>query len=101
MDVATEEKDAAGFKRLVILKGHVTNWAPLRCALENVRADFPRVRIALRSIWEISRDGGTNFHANAAETSLMLHLRPELVDMTKAKNEPDRSACCFFSYTVE
>ena len=69
--------EAAGFKRLVILNGHVTNWAPLRCALENVRADFPEVRIALRSIWEITRDigavyfqdGGTNFHANAAETS--------------------------------
>ena len=69
---------AAGFNRLVILNGHVTNWAPLRCALENVRADFPEVRIALRSIWEITReigevyfrDGDTNFHANAAETSL-------------------------------
>lgn len=101
--------EAAGFKRLVILNGHVTNWAPLRCALENVRADFPEVRIALRSIWEITRDigqvyfrdGGTNFHANAAETSLMLHLHPELVDMSKARDEPDRSTCCFFSYTVE
>lgn len=101
--------ESAGFKRLVILNGHVTNWAPLRCALENIRTDFPEVRIALRSIWEITReigqvyfrDGGTNFHANAAETSLMLHLHPELVDMGKAKDEPDRSACCFFSYTVE
>ena len=101
--------EAAGFKRLVILNGHVTNWAPLRCALENVRVDFPEVRIALRSIWEITReigqvyfrDGGTNFHANAAETSLMLHLHPDLVDMSKAKDEPDRSTCCFFSYTVE
>lgn len=101
--------EAAGFKRLVILNGHVTNWAPLRCALENVRADFPEVRIALRSIWEITRDigalyfkdGGTNFHANAAETSLMLHLHPHLVDMSKARDEPNRSGCCFFSYTVE
>ncbi len=100
--------EAAGFQRLVILNGHVTNWAPLRCALENVRADFPEVRIALRSIWEITReigevyfsDGGTNFHANTAETSLMLHLHPELVDMDKATAEPDRSTCCFFSYTV-
>ena len=99
---------AAGFNRLVILNGHVTNWAPLRCALENVRADFPEVRIALRSIWEITReigevyfrDGDTNFHANAAETSLMLHMRPDLVNMSKAMDEPNRSAGCFFSYTV-
>ncbi|MGH2342465.1 creatininase family protein [Segnochrobactraceae bacterium EtOH-i3] len=99
---------ASGFTRLLILNGHVTNWAPLRCALENIRTDLPDVRIALRSIWEISAevrsfyeyDGGTNWHANDAETSLMLALRPDLVDMTKAEDEPDRSACCFFSYTV-
>jgi creatinine amidohydrolase len=47
--------EAAGFQRLVILNGHVTNWAPLRCALENVRADFPEVRIELRSITKLNR----------------------------------------------
>jgi creatinine amidohydrolase len=99
----------SGFTRLVLLNGHVTNWAPLRCALENIRADLPEMRIALRSIWEISSDvralyeydGGTNWHANDAETSLMLHLRPELVDLAKAVDEPNRAACCFFSYTVD
>jgi creatinine amidohydrolase len=100
---------AAGFTRLVILNGHVTNAAPLRCALENIRADLPDMRIGIRSIWEITeeigsiymRDGGSNFHANDAETSLMLHLHPDLVDMRKVRDEPDRSACCFFSYTVD
>ncbi|BCJ92320.1 creatininase [Terrihabitans soli] len=100
---------ASGFSRLLILNGHVTNWAPLRCALETIRADLPDMRIALRNIWQISGDvdalysydGGTNWHANDAETSLMLHLRPELVDMKKAVDEPDRSTCCFFSYTVD
>ncbi|MCX5495560.1 creatininase family protein [Kaistia dalseonensis] len=99
----------SGFTRLVLLNGHVTNWAPLRCALENIRADLPDMRIALRSIWEISADvraiyeydGGTNWHANDAETSLMLHLRPELVDLAKAVDEPNRAGCCFFSYTVD
>lgn len=99
---------AAGFKRLVLLNGHVTNWAPLRCALENIRHDYPDLRIALRSLWGISREvhkqyhqDAENFHANCAETSLMLALRPELVDMTKAIDEPDRSAHCFFAYTVD
>jgi creatinine amidohydrolase len=100
---------ASGFSRLLILNGHVTNWAPLRCALETIRADIPDMRIALRNIWQISSavdalygyDGGSNWHANDAETSLMLHLRPELVNMAAAKDEPDRSACCFFSYTVD
>jgi len=98
-----------GFRRLLILNGHVTNWAPLRCALENIRADLPEMRIALRSIWEVSAevrtlyeyDGGTNWHANDAETSLMLALRPELVSMGRAVDEPNRAACCFFSYTVD
>lgn len=100
--------ESAGFKRLLILNGHVTNVAPLRCALENIRTDLPGMRIALRSIWEVSSkveamyvcDGGLNWHANKAETSLMLHLRPELVSMGYAMDEPNRSEGCFFSYTV-
>jgi creatinine amidohydrolase len=100
---------AAGFGRMLLLNGHVTNWAPLRCGLENIRRDLPRLRIALRSVWELSRDvfdcyhadGGTNWHANDAETSLMLHLRPDLVRMDQAVDEPDTGASCFFSYTVD
>ncbi|OYW54711.1 MAG: hypothetical protein B7X99_16900 [Rhizobiales bacterium 17-65-6] len=99
----------SGFRRMLLLNGHVTNWAPLRCALETIRVDLPDMRIALRNVWEASPevtrlyeyDGGRNWHANDAETSLMLHLHPDLVDMAQAPDEPDRSACCFFSYTVD
>lgn len=101
--------ESAGFKRIVILNGHVTNWAPLRCALETIRADLPTMRIALRNVWEITTeiraayewDGGTNWHANEAETSLLLHLRPDLVRMDKTRDEPNRADSCFFSYTVD
>ncbi len=98
---------SAGFHRLLLLNGHVTNWAPLRCGLENVRHTYPDLRIALRSLWEISprihqfyHQDAANFHANCAETSVMLALRPDLVQMDKALDEPDRSAGCFFAYTV-
>lgn len=98
---------SAGFNRLLLLNGHVTNWAPLRCGLENVRHTYPDLRIALRSLWEISpqihqlyHQDAANFHANCAETSVMLALRPDLVQMDKAVDEPDRSASCFFAYTV-
>ena len=98
---------SAGFSRLLLLNGHVTNWAPLRCGLENVRHTYPDLRIALRSLWEISprihqfyHQDAANFHANCAETSVMLALRPDLVQMDKAMDEPDRSAGCFFAYTV-
>ncbi|PSB35704.1 creatininase family protein [Stenomitos frigidus] len=99
---------SAGFTRLVLLNGHVTNWAPLRCGLENVRHQYPDLRIALRSLWEISstihefyHHDAANFHANCAETSVMLALRPDLVQIEKAMDEPDRSAHCFFAYTVD
>jgi creatinine amidohydrolase len=98
---------SAGFTRILLLNGHVTNWAPLRCGLENVRHAYPDLRIALRSIWEISpavhelyHADAANFHANCAETSVMLALRPDLVQLDKAIDEPDRSAGCFFAYTV-
>ncbi|MBT6210585.1 MAG: creatininase family protein [Woeseia sp.] len=105
----TEWIYSAGFTRLLILNGHVTNFAPLRCGLENVRADIPEMKISLRSIWELTQevkdfyeqDAGDNWHANNAETSLMLHLRPDLVEMDKAQDEPNRSENCFFSYTVD
>lgn len=97
----------AGFDRLLLLNGHVTNWAPLRCGLENIRHGYPEMRVALRSIWDISAEAhrryhedAANFHANCAETSLMLALRPDLVRLDKAIDEPDRSAACFFAYRV-
>ena len=103
----TEWVYSAGFTRILLLNGHVTNWAPLRCGLENVRHTYPDMRIALRSIWEISpkihefyHHDAANFHANCAETSVMLSLRPDLVQLDKAIDEPDRSAGCFFAYTV-
>jgi creatinine amidohydrolase len=99
---------ATGFHRLLILNGHYTNWAPLRCALENLRHDRPEMRIALRSLWELSEAvgerytaDGANFHANCAETALMLAQHPELVDLAKAVDEPDRAASCFFAYTMD
>jgi len=99
---------AAGFRRLLLLNGHVTNWAPLRCGLENIRHQHPDLRIALRSLWELSpaiharyHADAANFHANCAETGLMLALRPELVDMRKAVDEPDRAVGHLFSYTMD
>lgn len=97
----------AGFSRLVLLNGHYTNWAPLRCGLENIRYQYPQLKIALRSVWEISesinqlyQQDAVNFHANCAETSIMMAIRPDLVHPNKAQDEPDRSAHCFFTYNV-
>jgi len=107
VDVA-EWIGAAGFHRLLVLNGHYTNGAPLRAGLETVRHEMRDMRVALRGLWELSPEIGrlysqdaANFHANHAETSLMLALRPDLVRRERAVAEPDRSAGRFFAYRVD
>ena len=41
---------AFAFKRFVIINGHVTNFAPLRCALEIVRSKFDDMMVAIRNV---------------------------------------------------
>ncbi len=98
---------ASGFTRLLILNGHVTNAAPLRTALETLRYHHPQMRIALRGVWEISprvtavyTADAADWHANAAETSLMLARFPQGVRAEKIADDPDRTENLFFSYPV-
>ena len=98
---------ASGFSRLLILNGHMTNFAPLRIALETLRFRHPAMRVALRNLWEISprvtavyTADAQDWHANAAETSLMLAHFPQGVRPEKIADDPDRTADLFFSYPV-
>jgi creatinine amidohydrolase len=99
---------AAGVRRLLLLNGHVTNHAPLRCALEEIRHATPALMVALRSVWDISErvraayhaDAGPDFHANRAETALVMAVRPEMVRTGRAVDEPARSAGLFFAHPV-
>jgi creatinine amidohydrolase len=99
--------EASGFTRLLILNGHVTNFAPLRTALETLRFRRPEMRVALRNLWEISprvtaayTSDAADWHANAAETSLMLAHFPQGVRPEKIADDPDRTGDLFFSYPV-
>jgi len=98
---------AYGFTRLLLLSGHITNAAPLRAALENIRARHPQVQIAQKHVMEASARvraaytaDAEDFHANAAETALLLHLEPQLVHAARIFDDPDRTAKLVFSYTV-
>ncbi len=98
---------ASGLTRLLILNGHVTNFAPLRVALETLRFRHPEMRVALRGLWEISprvaalyTEDAQDWHANAAETSLMLARHPQGVRPEKIADAPDRTGGLFFSYPV-
>ncbi|HYR59090.1 MAG TPA: creatininase family protein [Chthoniobacteraceae bacterium] len=97
------------FKRLIIINGHVTNFAPLRCALEILRSKFDDILVAIRNVADVSQRVRAEFfadaedwHANAAETSLMLELAPALVrpERIADAHDPDRTHGLFFSHPV-
>jgi creatinine amidohydrolase len=98
-----------GFRRLFIVNGHVTNAAPLRCALEIIRSRYDDALVRIVNVAEISPRVRAEFfadaedwHANAAETSLMLALAPEMVraDKIKQADDADRTANLVFTHPV-
>lgn len=100
---------AAGFRRLFLLNTHVTNFAPLRCALEILRSRHDGFMVALINSAEASprvrREffaDAADWHANAAETALMLSHAPELVrhELVKSADDPDRTGGCVFAHPV-
>lgn len=99
----------SGFRRLFIVNSHVTNAAPLRCALEMLRAAHDDLQVALINTATISSRvrarhfaDADDWHANDAETSLMLAVTPAMVrpDRIAEADDPDRTADCVFSHPV-
>jgi creatinine amidohydrolase len=97
-----------GFRRLLIVNSHWGNTASLRCAIDRVRFEHAgRFQIGLRStfdvtksVWQQFTDDGEDFHANRAETALMLYLAPELVRKGEIQDDPDRTGGKVFTYVV-
>lgn len=99
----------AGFKRLFLLNTHVTNHAPLRCALEILRSRHDGFMVAVINAAEASprvrREffaDAADWHANAAETALMLAYAPKLVRsrLVKMADDPDRTEGLIFAHPV-
>jgi creatinine amidohydrolase len=98
-----------GVRRLFIVNTHVTNAAPLRCALEMLRAEHDDMMIALFNSASLSpRVRAVHFadaedwHANDAETSLMLGVAPEMVrpELVAGADDPDRTTDRVFAHPV-
>jgi creatinine amidohydrolase len=96
-------------RRLFIVNTHVTNAAPLRCALEMLRAKHDDMMIAVLNSATISQRvreahfaDGNDWHANAAETSLMLAVAPEIVrpELVAGADDPDRTDGHIFAHPV-
>jgi creatinine amidohydrolase len=97
-----------GFKRLLIVNSHWGNTSSLRCAIDRLRFDHAdRFQIGLKNsfeftpaIWKQFIDDGEDFHANRAETALMMYLDPDSVQTDKIQDDPDRTAGKVFTYVV-
>lgn len=97
----------SGFRKIVILNGHLGNEQPMGLASSTFRFEHPEARIKAISWWDITPEikqavvadvKGWGFHANDAETSMMLYLRPDLVRMEEARDETEASRDMFFRY---
>lgn len=100
---------ASGIRRLFIVNSHVTNFAPLRCALEMLRAEHDDLMVAVINSGTISErvkerhfHDADDWHANEAETSLMLALKPDMVIKNRIEDadDEDRTEDCVFSHPV-
>ena len=99
----------SGVKRLFIINTHVTNAAPLRCALEMLRAEHDDLMVVVINSASISDRvkqfhfaDGNDWHANDAETSLMLSVAADMVDMQRLTqaDDPDRTDDLIFAHPV-
>jgi creatinine amidohydrolase len=97
----------SGFRKFVVVNAHATNDPPCGSALLQLRHELPDLRVRFVTVWDLNdeiaaayREDAPDFHANAAETSLMLHVDPELVRLDRAVDEADRSVGLEFQYAV-
>jgi creatinine amidohydrolase len=99
---------ATGWKRLIIVNSHFGNDASQRVAVDQIRTEFlGRLQIATKNtfsltpaIWQDFIADAEDLHANKAETDLLLHLAPELVNFDRAADDPDRTTNTVFSHPV-
>ncbi|MBS0265771.1 MAG: creatininase family protein [Planctomycetes bacterium] len=86
-DIGTSLLDD-NYRRLLFLNGHGGNIDPMRVALRELQLPYPDSLLAAGCYWSVADDfirqtlaGDHKFvgHACEFETSMMLHVRPELV----------------------
>jgi creatinine amidohydrolase len=83
----------AGAKRLAFLNGHGGNTHLLRVAAREIRARYHLYTFLLQGYAPPEHGGpppdpreeGLAIHSSSSETSVVLHIRPDLVDMSRAE----------------
>lgn len=108
MEDLTDSLYRTGVRQFIFLSGHIWNSGALDVSIEKLRTRYDDIRA--RSIGYVSMypggevDGHVQYgrglmHANYFETSVMLHLRPELVDMSRVVSHRDVDS--FWDYRMD
>jgi len=97
MEIATPLLED-GFRRVMLLNGHGGNIDPLHVALRRLDFAFPKAILTGAAYWEIAAEEiaalcegerKTMGHACEIETSMIMHLRPDLVKTAEILDDPD------------
>lgn len=100
----------SGVTRLLVLNAHYGNRAAIGTAVDHLRLDRPDLRVGATEWWDLDPAlteamlaDGADVHANRAETSVVLALAPELVDLEAmaSADDPDRTGPLVFRYTAD
>ncbi|MFZ4895241.1 creatininase family protein [Plantibacter sp. Mn2098] len=100
----------SGLTRILFVNGHMGNATPLAAATDVLRFRRPDLRSSWIDWWkaddrvaELVSADGQDIHANRGETSVVLHLAPELVDIDamRSADDIDRTTSLAFRYTAE
>ncbi|MCA9144089.1 MAG: creatininase family protein [Planctomycetaceae bacterium] len=87
-----------GYRRVLLLNGHGGNIDPMKVALRQLQPEFPDTLLTAGCYWspgdaDIVKllEGDDKFvgHACEFETSMIMHLRPELVDTDRVAHAGD------------
>jgi creatinine amidohydrolase len=99
----------SGLTRLLFINAHLGNAAAMGVALDNIRFHRPDLRAgvvdwwkATPDLWTLASGDGEDFHANKAETSVMLFITPQTVRTERmgSADDPDRTSELVFRYTA-
>ena len=95
------------FRKLVIVNGHATNGPPCQSAILQLRHELPELRLRFVSIFDLTPEiaarytrDAPDFHANEAETSMLLHLAADQVRPDRVVDEPDRTVGRVLQYAM-
>jgi creatinine amidohydrolase len=99
----------SGARRLLFVNGHVGNTTGLSLACDRLRFEHPELRVGVLEWWRLGPEvdkavtlDAVDWHANRAETSLMLAVAPSLVDVGAAADgdDDDRTEGLVFRYAA-